>query len=97
MPTGTVPQSHFAVAAPLLFVCNEEVSLRLCIDYRSLSYFTILKKYFLPLISELLDKTMHGKWVTRLDLKNRYNIIKIAGGDVWKRPSMPGRDFSSTQ
>ena len=41
-------------------------------------------KYPLPLINELLDKTRGGKWFTRLDLKNRYNLIRIAAGDEWK-------------
>ena len=41
-------------------------------------------KYPLPLISELLNKTRGGKWFTRLDLKNGYNLIRIAAGDKWK-------------
>ena len=45
---------------------------------------TMPNKYTLPLISELLDKTGGGKWFTRLDLKNKYNLIRIATGDEWK-------------
>ena len=45
---------------------------------------TIPNKYPLPLIGELLDKTRGGKWFTRLDLKNGYNLIRIAAGDEWK-------------
>ena len=50
-------------------------------DYRALNHLTILNKYPLLLISELLDKTRSGKWFTRLDLKNGYNLIRIAAGD----------------
>ena len=53
-------------------------------DYRALNRLTIPNKYPLPLISELLDKTSGGKWFTRLDLKNGYNLIRIAAGDEWK-------------
>ena len=60
------------------------MSLRLCIDYRALNRLTIPNKYPLPLISKLLDKTRAGKWFTRLDLKNGYNLIRIAAGDKWK-------------
>ena len=44
----------------------------------------IPNKYPLLLISELLNKTRSRKWFTRLDLKNRYNLIRIAAGDEWK-------------
>ena len=63
---------------------NKDGSLRLCVDYRALKRLTIPNKYPLPLISELLDKTRGGKWFTRLDLKNAYNLIRIAAGDKWK-------------
>ena len=45
---------------------------------------TIPNKYPLPLISELLDKTKGDKWFTKLDLKNGYNLIRIASGHEWK-------------
>ena len=72
------------MAAPILFVCQKDGSLRLCVDFRALNHLTIPNKYPLPLISELLDKTRGGKWFTRLDLKNGYNLIRIAAGDEWK-------------
>ena len=36
------------------------------------------------MFSHQLDKTRGGKWFTRLDLKNGYNLIRIAAGDKWK-------------
>ena len=56
----------------------------LCVDYCALICLTIPNKYPLPLISELLDKTKGGKWFTNLDLKNGYNLIRIASGHEWK-------------
>jgi len=58
--------------------------LRLCIDYRAPNRLTIPNRYPLPLFIELLEKTRGGKWFTRLDLKNGYNLIRIAVGDEWK-------------
>ena len=52
--------------------------------YRALNCVMIPNKYPLPLIHELLDKTRGGKWFTRLDLKNGYNLIRIAAGDECK-------------
>jgi len=84
LPTGKVRRSRSAAGAPILFVKKKDRSLRLCFDYRALNRLTIPNKYPLPLISELLDKTRGGKWFTRLDLKNGYNLIRIAVGDEWK-------------
>ena len=68
----------------MLFVPKKDGSLRLCVDYRALNRLTIRNKYPLPLISELLDKTRGVKWFTRLDLKNGYNLMRIALADEWK-------------
>jgi len=80
LPTGKVRYSRSATGAPILFVRKKVESLRLCVDYRALNRLTIPNKYPLPLISELLDKTRGGKWFTRLDLKNGYNLIRISPG-----------------
>ena len=84
LPLGKVRRSRSATSAPILFVRKKDGTLRLCVDYRALNRLTIPNKYPLPLISELLDKTRGGKWFTRLDLKNGYNLIRIAAGDEWK-------------
>ena len=61
-----------------------DIFFRLCVAYRALNCLTISKKYLLPLIHELLDKTRGGKCLARLDLKNGYNLIRITIGDEWK-------------
>ena len=84
LPTGEVRRSRSTSASPILFVKKKDGSLRLCVDYRALNRLPIPNKYPLPLISELLDKTQGGKWFTKLDLKNGYNLVRIASGDEWK-------------
>jgi len=84
LPTGKVRYSRSATEAHILFVRKKDGSLRLCVDYRALNQLTTPSKYLLPLISELLDKTKGGKWFTRLNLKNRYNLIRIAHGHEGK-------------
>ena len=82
--TGKVRRSCSAAAAPILFMRNTDGFRRLCVDYRALNRLTIPNKYHLPLISGLLDKARGGKWFTRLDVNNGYNLIRIAAGDEWK-------------
>ena len=84
IPTGKVRRSSSAATAPILFVHKKDGCLRLCVDYRALNRLTIQNKCALPSIRELLDKTRGGMWFTRLDLKNGYNLIRIAAGDKWK-------------
>ena len=84
IPTGKVLCSCSAATAPILFVQKKDGSFRLCVDCKALNHLTIPNKYPLPLISEFLDTTRDGKWFTRLNLKNRYNLISIAARDEWK-------------
>ena len=84
LPTGKVRRLRSATGAPILFVCQKDGFLRLVFDYRALNRLTIPNKYPLPLISELLDKTRGGKWFTRLDLKNGFNLMRVAAGHEWK-------------
>ena len=84
IPTRKVQRCRSAAAVPILFVHKQDAFLTPCVDYRSLNRLTILNKYPLPLIIKLLDKTRGGKWFIRLDLKNGYNLIRIAVGDKWK-------------
>ena len=84
LPTGKVRRSHSAPSAPILVVRKKDGSLRLVVDYKALNRLTIPNKYPLPLNSELLDETRGGKWFTRLDRKNGFNLIRVAAGHEWK-------------
>ena len=44
----------------------------------------IQNKYPLPLINNLLKQMKRSIWLTKLDLKNGYNRIRIASKDEWK-------------
>ena len=84
LPPGKGRRSRSATGALILFVCKKDGSLMLVVDYRALNCLTIPNKYPLPFISELLDKTRGGKWLTRRDLKNGFNLIRVAAGHEWK-------------
>ena len=84
LPIGKGRRSRSATGAPILFVRKKDGSLRLVAEYRALNCLSIPNKYPLPLISELQDKTRDGKWFTSLDLKNGFNLIRVAAGHEWK-------------
>ena len=49
-----------------------------------LNSLTISNQYPLPCIDDLLECTRGSNWFTKLDLKNGYNLSRIAEGDEWK-------------
>ena len=53
-------------------------------DYRYLNEWTIKNNYPLPLISSVLENIGTKKLFTKMDLRWRYNNIRIKEGDEWK-------------
>ena len=68
----------------MLFVKKKEGSLRPCLDYRGLNKGTIKDQYPLPLIDETLTRIAKDKIVTKIDIWDAYNLIRIKQGDEWK-------------
>ena len=81
---GKIRRSSSQASSPIIFVKKKDGSLRLCVDYRRLNTITEKDVYPLPLITELHDRLEDATIFTKLDLKNGYNLIRIATGDEWK-------------
>lgn len=78
---GFIRRSTSSAASPILFVKRKSGKLRLCVDYRGLNAITKRNRYPLPLISDLLDRVNGCKVFSKIDLKNAFNLIRIAEGD----------------
>ena len=72
------------MASPFFFVKKKDGKLQPCQDYQFLNEWTIKNAYPLPLISEIMDKLKGAKYFTKLDVRWRYNNIRIREGDEWK-------------
>jgi hypothetical protein len=81
---GKIRPSRSPFGAPILFVKKKNGELRLCVDYRGLNKITIKNRYPLPLMSQLREQIGKSKIFTSLDLRNGYNLIRIAKGDEYK-------------
>ena len=68
----------------MLFVKKKEGSLRPYLDYRGLNKGTIKDRYPLPLIDETLTRIAKAKIVTKIDIRDAHNLIRITEGDEWK-------------
>jgi hypothetical protein len=84
LANGFTQQSSSPAAAPILFAKKKDGGLRLCVDYRALNSGTIKNRYPLPLISGMLDRLHGAQFLTKLDLRNAYHLIRIKEGDKYK-------------
>jgi len=72
---GFIRPSSSPAAASILFVKKKEGSLRPCLDYRGLNKGTVKDRYPLPLIEETLSQVSKAKIVTKIDIRDAYNLI----------------------
>lgn len=82
--TGQIQTSQSPMASPFFFIKKKDGKLRPIQDYRELNKMTVLNKYPLPLIQELVDKLKQSTYFTKLDIRRGYNNIRIKEGDKWK-------------
>jgi hypothetical protein len=81
---GFIRPSTSPYGSPVLFIKKPSGALRLCVDYRALNRQTIKNRYPLPLISEMLDRVGKARYFTKIDLRDAFNLIRIAEGEEFK-------------
>jgi hypothetical protein len=54
------------------------------VDYRGHNEGTIKNRYPLPLVQETLMRLSQAKWFTKLDVRDAYNLLRMAEGEEWK-------------
>ncbi|CAJ0965301.1 unnamed protein product [Ranitomeya imitator] len=81
---GHIRPSSSPLGAGFFFVAKKDGSLRPCIDYRLLNKITVKFQYPLPLLSDLFARIKGASWLTKIDLRGAYNLVRIKQGDEWK-------------
>ena len=81
---GRIVKSKSAYGAPVLLVKKADGTFRVCCDFRALNRITVKNRYPLPLIGELQERLNRAKVFTKLDLKNGYHLVRMAGKDEEK-------------
>jgi len=81
---GFIRPSNSPFGAPILFVKKKDGTLRMCVDYRALNKITIKNRYPLPRIDELLDRLLHAKVFSKMDLASGYHQVRIEEDSIPK-------------
>ena len=73
LQSGRIVPSSSPYGAPILFAKKKDGGLRMCIDYRALNNNTVLDRYPLPRIDDLLQRLNGARVFSKLDLRDGYH------------------------
>jgi len=68
----------------VFFVGKKDEKKRMVQDYQYLNKWMIKNNYLIPLISDVLEDIGTKKVFTKIDLRWKYNNMRIKEGDEWK-------------
>jgi len=78
---GYIRPSKLPQTVPVFFVGKKDEKKRMVQNYRYLNEWTVKNNYPLPLISDVLENIGTKKVFTKMDLRWRYNNVRIKEGD----------------
>jgi len=80
---GFIQRLSSPAAARIVFAKKRNGGLRLRVNYRALIKATVINRYPLLFISEMLDRLRGACILTQLDSRNAYHLIPIKEGDEY--------------
>ena len=84
MRKGYIQPSKSPQMLPVHFIAKKDGTQRMVQDYQYINQWMIKNGYPLPLIADILDRVGKRKVFMELDLRWRYNNIRIKEEDKWK-------------
>ncbi|GKV53537.1 hypothetical protein SLEP1_g60058 [Rubroshorea leprosula] len=81
---GWIRKSTSQAASPTIQVPKKNGTSRTVIDFRKLNAVTIKNRYPLPNIDEAKDRLIGADWFSKIDLRDAFYALRMAGGEEWK-------------
>ncbi len=78
LDNGVIVESRAEWASPLVPVRKKDGSIRLCVDYRELNARTPLRRFWLPSLTEILEKVGPSLCLSTLDLTSGFHQIEMS-------------------
>ena len=77
---GWIRPSTSQYAHPILIARKKDGTLRMCVDYRRLNSNTVVDRYPIPRIDDILDRLSGAKVFSKIDLQQGYHQVAIEPG-----------------
>ena len=74
---GDIRPSLSPWGAPILFVKNKGIMMRMCIENQQLNRLTIKNRYQHPNINDMLDQVREEKIFSNIELRSRHHQVRI--------------------